>query len=139
MDPLTQVLASVALSRAGLNRITRLATPILIATALAPDLDLLSSFGGADAYLRFHRTLFHSVAGGGILAIAIAVAAFVARHGLQPNTIGPEFRFRRALLVSFIGIGFHVLLDLINSSGVQLLWPLTEGGSRGTSQPILIL
>jgi inner membrane protein len=123
MEPVTQVLASVALARAGLNRTTRLATPILIATALAPDLDLLSSFGGADAYLNIHRTVLHSVAGGICLAMGIATAACAADRSIKRPAGAAPLGAGFALLLALAGIAFHDLLDLLNSGGVQLFWP----------------
>jgi membrane-bound metal-dependent hydrolase YbcI (DUF457 family) len=75
MEPVTHALAAIALSRAGLNRLAPRATPILIAAALAPDLDLASVAGGAGSYLRWHRTLFHSLIGGLTLALVLAVVA----------------------------------------------------------------
>jgi membrane-bound metal-dependent hydrolase YbcI (DUF457 family) len=128
MDPVTQTLASVTLSRAAFPRTIRLATPILIATALAPDLDLLTSFGGAGTYLRFHRTLLHSLPGALVLAIAIAAIACLAdRHFARKSAAEPRnsgyLGFGRAVVVSLIGVGFHNILDLADSGGVQLLWP----------------
>jgi membrane-bound metal-dependent hydrolase YbcI (DUF457 family) len=127
MEPLTQALASVALSRAGLNRIAPHATPILIATALAPDLDLLSVAGGAATYLRFHRTLLHSAVGGTATAAAIAVIATILIRGrnrdgsaAQKSALAPFFRI---LAVCLCGVALHDLLDLCDASGARLLWP----------------
>ena len=123
MDPVTQTLASVALSRTAFTRTTRLATPILIATAIAPDLDLLSSFGGADAYLRFHRTLLHSLPGALFLAAAIAAAVCFADRRITRSTPADPLGFGRAFVVCVAGVAFHNLLDLADSGGVQLFWP----------------
>ncbi len=123
MDPVTQTLASVALSRAAFARMTRLATPILIATALAPDLDLLSSFAGADAYLRFHRTLLHSLPGALVLASAIAAGACFADRHLERSTSSQPLGFVSAFVISLAGLAFHDILDLANSGGVQIFWP----------------
>jgi inner membrane protein len=125
MEAVTQVLASVALARAGLNRATRFATPMLIAGALAPDLDLLSSLGGADAYLRYHRTLFHSIAGGVVVAAAIACAAVVAERSsvARARPDATPVKFSRAFLLCLAGVAFHILLDLLDTGGVQLFWP----------------
>ena len=123
MDVVTQALASVTLSRAVFARTTRLATPILLATALAPDLDLLSSFAGADAYLRFHCTLLHSLLGAVILATAVAALACFADHRLLRSTPAEPLGFARAFGICLIGVAFHDVLDLVNSGGVQLFWP----------------
>src|SRR5580658_7312600 len=81
MEPVTQALSAIALSRAGLSRLAPRTTPILIAAALAPDLDLLSVIGGAGSYLRYHRTFFHSLVGAFAIALVIAaVATLVLRR-----------------------------------------------------------
>lgn len=120
MDPVTHALASVALSRAGLNKKNRLATPLLMASGLVADLDLLSYFGGANAYFRVHRTWGHSILGS--FALAVLVAAVFSRLAGQKGQA--PLRFGQALGLCVIGAGAHLLLDLGNPAGVQLLWPL---------------
>ena len=119
MDPITHALASAALDRAGLHRISRQALPILVASGVAADLDLLSYFGGPALYLRWHDTLLHSILGSGVLAVVIAIAFWLPgrRHAKSP------LRFRRVLSLCVIGAAVHLILDLANSGGVQLLWP----------------
>ena len=128
MEPATQALAAIALSRAGLNRLTPHATPIAIAAALAPDLDLISVAGGASTFLHLHRTLFHSLTGGIALALVLAaVATYILRRQ------SPRTSFLSAFLcvsaVSFSGIALHLVLDLVDSDGLRLFWPF-----RATSQ-----
>lgn len=130
MEPVTQALASIALSRTGLNRIAPRATPILIAAALAPDLDLFSAVAGASTYLRFHRTLFHSIAGGAVLAVVLAVIATQLLRRLKPTV---EFAststlslFARALALCISGVALHLLLDLVDADGLRLLWPFRQ-------------
>jgi membrane-bound metal-dependent hydrolase YbcI (DUF457 family) len=123
MDVVTQALASVTLSRAAFARTTRFSTPILLAAALAPDLDLLSSFAGADAYLRFHRTLLHSILGTVTLAAAVAALACFADRRFQRPTPAEPLKLGRAFGICLIGVAFHDVLDLADSGGVQLFWP----------------
>ncbi|MGD0825347.1 MAG: hypothetical protein ABR908_12230 [Terriglobales bacterium] len=47
MEPVTHFLFGAAMGRAGLNRKTALATATLTLAAEAPDLDVLSRFGGS--------------------------------------------------------------------------------------------
>ena len=61
MDPLTHTATGLLLSRAGLNRWTPLATPILILAANAPDIDVVTAAGGSLNYLHYHRHLTHSL------------------------------------------------------------------------------
>jgi len=73
MEPITQVLASVALARCGFKRVTPLALPIMVTAGLAPDLDWVSVFGGARVFLEAHRTAADSLVG--IVVIAALIAA----------------------------------------------------------------
>ena len=148
MEPITQVLASVALARCGFKRVTPLALPIMVAAGLAPDLDWLSALGGARAFLEWHRTATDSLLGIVVLAALIA-AVFVLiaprieqrlrekraetsfHHGgpsavpTNATTTAPPLRFAPAFLVALAGGGLHVLLDLNNSYGVKLFWPFS--------------
>jgi inner membrane protein len=119
MEPITHTLTAVALSHAGLNKATRLATPMLLAASLAPELDALGAFAGAPAYFAANRAATHSVPVALALAAAVAVAFwFVGRkHATAP------VRFLRALAVCAAGAMAHLLLDCTTSYGVQLLWP----------------
>jgi membrane-bound metal-dependent hydrolase YbcI (DUF457 family) len=135
MEPVTHALASLALGRAGLGRVTRWATPMLVAAGLAADLDWLSYFGGPRAFLAAHRTASHSLVG--TAAIAAATAAFFC--WLEPRFVSsrsssapplaashaPRLRFWPALAICGAGALFHLLLDLTNSYGVNLLWPFS--------------
>ena len=119
MDPVTHALTSVALSRAGLNKTTRLAMPMLVVSGLAADLDLLSYLAGPSAYSHAHRAWGHSLVGSFVLALVVA-AVFTR----LANRKGPApLRFARALGLCVIGAVAHLLLDLGNPAGVQLLWP----------------
>ncbi len=122
MEPVTHALTSLALSRAGLNRTARRATWILLAGGLLPDLDLLSLLLGPRYLLRWNGALTHSLLGCGILVFLIALAFWLAdrKHPKEP------LRFSRALLLAGIGAAAHLLLDLADSFGIQLLWPFRE-------------
>ncbi len=119
MDPVTHTAASLALARAGLDRATRLATPMLLISGLAADLDWLSLAGGARAYLHLHRTATHSLLGTAAIAFALAAMFWWLGRGHPTAPV----RFGRAAAVCAAGAGLHLLLDLTNSYGVQLLWP----------------
>lgn len=119
MDPVTHALTCVALDRAGLRRTSRHAMLILVASGVAPDLDLLSYFGGGDLYLRWHDTVLHSILGSAMVAIGVALAFWIPG---RRNAKSP-LRFRPVLALSAIGAATHVFLDLASTSGVQLLWP----------------
>jgi membrane-bound metal-dependent hydrolase YbcI (DUF457 family) len=119
VDPVTHTLTALALGRSGLNRFVPLATPMLVASSLAADLDWLSSLGGPRAFLLGNRTVTHSLLGTAVIALAVAAIFWRLRrkHATSPIRFGP------ALAICAIGAGVHLLMDLTNSYGVMLLWP----------------
>jgi len=123
MEPVTHALASLALGRAGLGRVTRLAAPMLLVSGLAADLDWISYAWGAPGFLVWHRTASHSLLG--TAAIAAGVAAGFSILGRQRRNASRPMRFLPALAVCAAGAGIHLLLDLTNSYGVKLLWPFS--------------
>ncbi len=122
MDPLTHIVVNTAASRAGLNKISRLAAPMLIVTSVAADLDGLTALAGARAFLQGHRTITDSLCGAAGIAILTALCFTIAtrKHPSSP------IRFSRALVICLIGAALHVLFDLTNSYGVKLFWPFSE-------------
>lgn len=95
--------------------------PGLIACALLasqfPDLDVIIGAKGKTAYLKHHRGFSHSVLLSPIYAgvIALLIKLFV-----------PQTSFSYLFLVSFLSIGLHLFLDLLNAYGTKLLWPLSN-------------
>jgi len=104
---------------------------MLIVAGVAPDLDYASYFGGPEWFLRWHRTVFHSIFGAAVLACLIA-AAFCAAESRWPPPAASKIRaekphsplkFAPALAVCAIGVACHILLDILSGTGLQLLWP----------------
>jgi membrane-bound metal-dependent hydrolase YbcI (DUF457 family) len=128
VEPFTHAFTSLALARAGGRRMPRFSATMMIVAGLAPDLDYATYFGGASAFMRFHRTVLHSIAGSFVVAFAVA-AIFCAIDRKYPQrkksfsqAIAP-LRFGPAFAVSAIGAAGHLLLDLFSGVGLQLLWP----------------
>jgi membrane-bound metal-dependent hydrolase YbcI (DUF457 family) len=129
VEPVTHALTSLALVRVGQRRLPRFGTAMLVVAGVAPDLDYASCLGGAGSFLRYDRTLLHSLLSSFVLAIALAAAFyFVALHrdnktsGLEDSRF-PKLAFGMAFLVCAIGIAAHLLLDIASGVGVQLFWP----------------
>jgi inner membrane protein len=117
MDNLTHTAIGLFLSRAGLNRLTPRATPILLLAANAPDMDVVSAAGGSLGYIHYHRHLTHSLAALPLLAIFIvAVVRFAGRKPV--NWVG-------AAIAAAIGIVSHLLLDWTNIYGIRMLLPFS--------------
>jgi inner membrane protein len=107
---------------------------MLLVSGVAADLDYLSYFGGPATFLRFHRTVLHSLVGSALIAFATVATFFVLQKTFgpkdltsAPTAVRPPSAFGVALLVCAIGACSHILLDLISGVGVQLFWPFRPG------------
>jgi inner membrane protein len=122
MDPLTHTAVGLFLSRAGLNRLTPGAAPILMLAANAPDIDIVAAAGGSISYLHYHRHLTHSLIAMPVLAIlTVLLVRFAGRKPV---------RWLGAFAVATIGLASHLLLDLMNAYGVRLLLPFSADWLR---------
>ena len=93
---------------------------MVVAGTLA-DVDGLSALFGPSAYLSWHGTYTHSLAGTlAVVAIATIVAMRLGKHK-ELSVIGIAPAVALAAVV-------HVLMDWCQSGGVALLWPF--GGAR---------
>src|SRR5436189_490339 len=118
MDPLTHTATGLFLSRAGLNRLTPYAAPILILAANAPDIDVVSGLGGSLNYLNYHRHLTHSAILLPLMALLpVLLVRLFARRPL---------RWAGAYLISAIGVASHLALDWTNIYGIRLLLPFSS-------------
>ncbi len=119
MEPVTHALTSIALGRVGLNRLTRTATPMLLASGLVADVDWATRFWGARAFLHGYRTATHSLVGTAAIVAVVASIFFIAGRKYPRFAVG----ILPAALICAVGAGVHLLLDLLNGYGVKLLWP----------------
>lgn len=133
LDNLTHGLVGAALSKAGLDRTTPLATATLIIAANAPDIDVLSYLGGEYFALAFRRGITHGwpaliilpfLVAGGILAWDRWV-----RRRRRPEA--PPARALPVLALSAIGIVTHPLLDWMNTYGMRWGLPFDPGWTYG--------
>lgn len=85
--------------------------------ANAPDFDVVSFFGTAETYIRWHRHITHSLIALPVMAlIAVALVRFIGRKPV---------RWLPAWGIAMIGVASHLLLDLTNIYGVRLLLPFS--------------
>ena len=118
MDPLTHTATGLFLSRAGLNRWTPRAVPILMLAANAPDIDIVTLSGGPLNYLHYHRHLTHSLVAMPVMAI-LPVILVRAVSGKPVHWVG-------AFLAALIAVASHLLLDFTNVYGIRLLLPFSS-------------
>jgi inner membrane protein len=128
LEPITHFLTGACLGRAGLNRKTALATLTLTLAAEAPDLDVLSRFGGPAFGFAHHRGFTHSFVG--LPLDAAVVVGFVyliwrlrGRKLKDPN-LPP--RWKLLFLYACLAGVSHILLDFTNNYGVRPFWPFSE-------------
>jgi inner membrane protein len=128
LEPVTHFLTGACMGRAGLNRKTALATLTLTLAAEAPDLDILSRFGGPAFGFAHHRGFTHSFLG--VPLDAAVVVAFVygiwrlrGRKLKDPN-LPP--RWGLLFLYACLAGLSHILLDFTNNYGVRPFWPFYE-------------
>ena len=119
MEPVTHALTSIALGRAGLNKMTRMATPMLLVSGLVADVDWVTRLGGASSFLHWHRTATHSLVGTAIIVSCVAAAFWIAGRKYPKLDV----KMIPAIIVCAIGAAAHLLLDMLNGDGLKLLWP----------------
>ena len=118
MDPLTHTLTGLFLSRAGLNRWTPLAAPILMLAANAPDIDIVTAAGGSVNYLHYHRHLTHSLVAMPVMAILpVLLVRGIARKPIH---------WAGAFFAALIAVASHLLLDFTNMYGIRLFLPFSS-------------
>jgi inner membrane protein len=121
----------MALSRAGLNKRTALATSTLVIANNLPDVDV-AVFATGTLAMSFRRGWTHGVLAQATLPIALTAAMVLYdRYRVRPSGnqgIGPSDIVRpgQILLLSYIGVLLHVFMDFTNSYGVRLLMPFSE-------------
>ena len=131
MDPLTHTATGLFLSRAGLNRWTPLATPILLLAANAPDIDIVTLAGGPLNYLHYHRHLTHALAAVPVMALLpVLLVRALARKPV---------RWLGAWLASAVAVLVHLLLDLTNVYGIRLWLPFSAQWLQGDLTAIVDL
>ena len=122
MDNLCHTLVGAALGEAGLKRRTRFGNATLMIASNLPDVDVLV-FASNTPPVAFRRGWTHGVLADAVLPILLT-AAVLAYGRRRPGTgDGPPIRPRQLLLLSYIGVVTHVLMDLLNNYGVRLLMP----------------
>ncbi len=121
MDPLTHALASYALKRAAFPRLPRSATIAMLIAGTIADIDALSKFAGPSAFLTFYRTYFHSLLAALLFSLLVTLPFLLRKRGPTEKQPSPLPIFIAALAASVL----HLLMDLCQSTGVELFWPFS--------------
>lgn len=115
----------MALSRAGLNRRTALATSTLVIANNLPDIDV-AVFATDTLAMSFRRGWTHGVLAQATLPIALTGAMVLYDRYRKKASPGDRVVPSQILLLSYIGVLLHVFMDFTNSYGVRLLMPFSE-------------
>jgi membrane-bound metal-dependent hydrolase YbcI (DUF457 family) len=122
MDPLTHALVSYTLKRAAFPRVPRSTTIAMLIAGTIADIDLLSKFAGPSAFLTFYRTYFHSLLAALLLSLVVTLLLYLPRRPQTEKSTPPLPAFAAALAAYTL----HLLMDLCQSTGVELLWPFSQ-------------
>lgn len=116
MDPITHVVVGLAMAAFNGEAIS-IASPYAMSSllgAVIPDADIVMQIKGDYSYLKNHRGMSHSFPFiflyGGAIALVLSF-------------LYPEASFLKMFLYAIAGCVSHLLLDITNSYGAQILWP----------------
>ena len=115
----------MAMSRAGLNKRTALATSTLVIANNLPDIDV-AVFATDTLAMSFRRGWTHGVLAQATLPIALTGAMLVYDRYRKKSPAEARVVPSQILLLSYIGVLLHVFMDFTNSYGVRLLMPFSE-------------
>jgi len=123
MDTLTHALSGALIARAAVPRrlgsvSSREAMLLGFLSAAFPDADVVLSLAAPLAYLYHHRGVTHSLV---VLPLWALLLAWLWSR-VRRNREG----FRTYLLVSALGVGIHILGDLVTSFGTMIFAPLSD-------------
>ncbi len=116
MDPLTHAVVGLSLAVLSGEPISLMNPAMLacVAGAVIPDIDIVMQIKGDYSYLKNHRGLSHSIPALMLFSIGITMVLWLAFGTAS---------IWKLLTMSFMGCLSHVLLDLTNSYGAEILWP----------------
>ena len=126
MQLISYLLLSCVLARATRKFLPRFGWAMLVTAGIAAELDFVSYFAGPASFLRFHRTVLHSLAGTLVMCCGIAGIYFLLDRtwtSKSSEADSTRFKISMALLVCIAGAVAHILLDLAGGIGVRLFWP----------------
>jgi inner membrane protein len=115
----------MALSRAGLNSRTALATSTLVIANNLPDIDV-AVFATNTLAMSFRRGWTHGVLAQATLPIALTGAMLVYDRYRKKTSPDDRAVPGQILLLSYLGVLLHVFMDFTNSYGVRLLMPFSD-------------
>lgn len=127
MDPLAHTLVGAALAETGLKRLSRCGTATLLIGANLPDIDIVAGYWGEDTSLYFRRGWSHGVLALVVLPLLLAGSVWLWHRWRGGGDSGRlPFRPGNVVILSFLAVLSHPLLDWLNTYGVRLLMPFDQ-------------
>ena len=140
MDNLCHTLVGAALGEAGLKRRTPLAMATLLVGANLPDVDAVTYvYADSPTSFAFRRGWTHGALAMAVLPVVLAGAmtAFDRTIRGRRRQERPPVRFGALLLLAFLSVLSHPLLDFLNTYGVRFLYPFSNRWFYGDALFIL--
>jgi len=134
MDPIAHTLVGAVLAETGLKRVSRYATATLLIGVNLPDIDGIAKFWGPDASLYFRRGWSHGILALVVMPILLAGLIWLWNRW-RSRAADDRIAFRPGwiVLLAFLAVCTHPLLDWMNTYGVRLLMPFDERWFYGDS------
>lgn len=85
--------------------------------SVIPDGDIIFQYWGDYTYLKNHRGASHSIVGALIISL---ITSGILRY------FYPDYGFFSIMLWTLLGFVCHLSLDVFNSYGTEILWPLNN-------------
>ncbi|RBP46732.1 metal-dependent hydrolase [Garciella nitratireducens] len=117
MDPVTHGLVGLAVASVSEEPILGAVSIGTTLAAMLPDLDIVMQCKGHLSYLKNHRGISHSILF--LIGISLLIAGIL-------TFIFPNTPFLKVLVWTIAGGLSHSLLDVLNSYGAKLLWPMRQ-------------
>ena len=123
MENLCHTLTGAALGEAGLKQRTRFGNATLMIAANLPDIDVLVYFTPMPA-IAFRRGWTHGILAQLILPLVLTAIMIAVGRLRAPRPGAPPLRPWWLLLLAYVGVESHILLDFLNNYGLRVLAPL---------------
>jgi inner membrane protein len=124
VDNLCHSLLGAALGKAGLARRTPLGMTTLVVANNLPDVDV-AVFATDTLAMSFRRGWTHGVLAQATLPLVLTAIVVICDRVFRRHK-AERVKAGQILLLSYLGVLLHVLLDFLNSYGVRLLMPFSE-------------
>lgn len=130
MDPIAHSFVGATLAATGLRRTTPLATAALLIGANAPDIDVVTAFGGQYSALALRRGWTHGVLAIALLPFLVTGLLLLWDRWRRRPAQGPA---RAGPLLALVALATltHPVLDWLNNYGVRWLMPFDGRWSYG--------